>query len=77
MAKQKKKLEESLEPKKPEAMSKAEIDAELVAVKAREIALEKAAWRGNYVKLTKGDDVKIQDNPDRIEELKNLGWKAE
>jgi hypothetical protein len=61
--------------KAPEQMSEAELDAALAETEARQTVLEKARWKGKYVKLEKDGGTKLQDNPERIAELEKLGWK--
>jgi hypothetical protein len=64
--------------KAPENMAPEEIEAELAKGKARLGALEKHLWKGKLVKLVNANgDVKVQDNPERVEQLKGMGWKVE
>lgn len=60
-----------------EEMTVPEIETEIKESKERIVLLEKSVWRGQYVKLVKDGNVKVQDNPERVEELKALGWVVE
>jgi hypothetical protein len=52
------------------------IDEKMADVKEELVSLEKASWNGKYVKLQKGLDVKVQDNPERVKQLQKLGWEV-
>lgn len=52
------------------------IDEKMADAKEVLVSLEKSSWNGKYVKLQKGLDVKVQDNPERIKQLQKLGWEV-